>query len=480
MAQPLLNAAAMNNHHTFRKLSLSFVGAAAAFVLWGCEPGGTSTLHGRATDDVGSQQQALSAENFGGAATASSVTSVRASSLNADGTLTVIAEAKLQSDGSYDLEVPSGDKRVIVEALDASGKVRASTIASFTGSSGETVRLSPLTTETSVEAQVLVQMVAQGVSVAEANAVDVRARINASTAAAVRASSDSEAKIKALAEAVAAAERAQIRAYQENGVQTSQSALFEASVRAAVTLDSSLDAASSAEASATAYENFLTSVHAQWKEAAANERNASRGERAASAAFRATVRARLQVSGQAADPVADAAIRSASSLEARVTTSALAAALTAAGAGDATVDAAASASTQLRTSLSASTSAAASASAYAAFRTALVGNGDVSGSVLGNYLAVNVATKASVDTAVSASATAAAQLDAALNTAFAASIQASQKIDFTAFAEKISAAYKAYDAQVLAQTTALSGFGSKANVAAEVMLQAEGSLRASE
>jgi hypothetical protein len=122
----------------------------------------------------------------------------------------------------------------------------------------------------------------------------------------------------------------------------------------------------------------------------------------------------------------------------------------------------------------------ASAQAYTAYQASLVGSAGVTGSILGNYLEVNGATATSVQPAISASATAATQLDAALNSAVTTSITASNAINFDAFATSIVTALKTFDAAVQANASNLVGFGSKADVALELMTQADGSLRIAE
>ncbi len=448
-----------------------------AFAVACGNPQGGATLEGRVDDGVGSQKQGLSSTELGGSGTVSAASKVRLMRLKADGSLELVTEATVKSGGAYELSAPAGEKKLIVQSLDASGGVRASAIVEQTGAEGSKTVVAPMSTESSVEAEVLAKLVASGVSLAEANAVDLRARIDADTAAAVRASSDAAARVKALAEAVAAAQRAQLKALAEAGVNTTQSALFDAQLAAAAKLNVALDAAADAAAAQKAYDDFVAELHAQAKQTAGDVKKASRGERAASVAFRATVTARLKVSGQALDPVADAAVRHAAGLEARLSTAATEAVLTAGGAASATMTAYASASTTLVASLRASTSAAATASAYATYRASLVGSGNVTASVLGSYLEVNAATQATVETAVAATVSAQAQLDTALTAAATASVKASQAIDFDAWAAAVVGALKTFDATVQTQAAALTGFGSKADVAVELMAQANGSLR---
>ncbi|HRI53551.1 MAG TPA: hypothetical protein PLW65_25580, partial [Pseudomonadota bacterium] len=282
--------------------------------------GGTSgmaTLKGRVSDGAGSQPQSLRilSGSLGGSGSASAVVKVRVSQLNANGTLSVMAEAQVKVDGRYELAVPPGQKRLICEGLDAAGNVMVSAIVETTGSAGQTMTVTPMDTESSVEAAVLTKMAASGVAVAECNAVDLRERINQNVAVAVKAAADADAKIKALAEATAAAQRAQVMAYASVGVTTSQSALFDAQLEAAVKLNAALDASAAAATADKAYADFAADLNAMAKTLDASAKKHARAAACASVAFRATVQARLQAGGTA-DVVADAALRAAASVEA--------------------------------------------------------------------------------------------------------------------------------------------------------------------
>jgi hypothetical protein len=450
--------------------------AVLAVTALACGPqASTTNLKGRTTDDTGSQQQGLSSSELGGSGSVSATAKIRVSAIQPDGTLELIGDGAVKSDGSYDVSVAAADtEKVVVQSIDASGSVRASVIVAKSGAQGATTVVSPMTTETSVEAEVLMQLIAQGITLAEANAIDLRARIDSETAAQVKASADVSASVKALAEAIAAAQRAQLKAYAQAGVTTTQSALFEAELSAASSLDTSLDAAGDASAAQKAQDDFVAALQAKVIAAAGDAKKASHGERAASIAFRATIDARLNANAGA---VADAAARQAAGLEARRSTAAEQAALTAGSAAQSTLDAFAAAGATLQASLRASSSVTETATAYAAYRASLVGSASVSGSILGDYLGVDATTQLTVQTAVSAVASAGTTLDASLSTAASTSIKASQAIDFDAYADAVVSALQTFDQAAQAQATSLAAFGSKADVAVELMAQANGSLR---
>jgi hypothetical protein len=329
--------------------------------------------------------------------------------------------------------------------------------------------------ESSLEAEVFLQMLADGAQLAETNTVDLRARINARMAAAARqGASSAEAqrqRVKALAEAVRAAQEAEVRAYARAGVQTSQGALFTAELAAAAKLNAALDAGTAAEA---AYQAFFTELAAEAERLGAKAKEQARGERSASVAFRATVKGRL--SAQDAQPLVDAAVRNAAALEARASGAALSALVQAASATDEAARQAGQAAASLRASVGASASASAVAQAFASFSASVATNTNVQATVLGAYLGVNATNQTAVSASIQATAAAAASLDVALDAAADVAVSASQT-NVTALAAGIADAYAAYDSAVLAQAGALSAFGTKAAPAVEVLVLAEGSFR---
>ncbi|WP_158501551.1 hypothetical protein [Vitiosangium sp. GDMCC 1.1324] len=439
----------------------------------GC--GNTVQVKGRVTDADGTQPQALisGATTFGGSGTVAATSQVRASTVGQDGKLTVVAEGKLDAKGSYTLDVPAGEERLVLEAVDASGKVVASALLEATAE-GQDAVAPPMDGESSLEADVFLQMAADA-RAEMVDMVDVRARITANMATAARqGASTSEAfrsRVKALADAIRAAQQAELEMYAKAGVQTSQSALFEAELSAAAALNVALDAGTSAE---QAYDKFHADLQAAAERLGAKVEQQAQSERAASASFRATVKARL--SAEDAKPLADAALRASAGIEARASGAALSAILAAANAADDVKQQAVTASTTLRTQVRASTSAAMAAQAFASFGANVTGSADLQASVLGRYLGVNVANQLVVSGAVQATVTAAATLEATLDAAASAAVS-SNAVDVTLLATKTAEAYQAYATAVRAQATALAVFGAKASPAVEVLVVAEGSFQ---
>ena len=470
----------MNSYLRSTKLFLFSTLLATALECGGGSTSGMATLKGRVSDGAGSQPQTLrilSGGSLGGSGSASAAVKVRVSAIKADGTLSVMAEAQVKVDGRYEIAVPAGQKRLICESLDASGNVVASAIVESTGSAGQTVTVTPLDTESSVEAAVLTKMAASGVALAECNAIDLRERINLNVAVAVKAAADAEAKIKALAEATAAAQRAKVMAYASAGVNTSQSALFDAQLAAALKLNAALDASASVTTADKAYADFDADLNAMVKTLDASDKKHARAEACASVAFRATVQARLQAGGTV-DVVADAAVRSAAALEARAAATAVEAILAAGSAASTAISAQATADAMLRAQIAAATSANASAMAFATWNTSVTGGGSVSGSVVGNLLGVNLLTATTAQVAVTAIGTAATVLDTALNTVVKTTLTATGAIDLNALAQSIVTAYATFQSTIDATVPALSlAFGAKAQVGVDVMATTSGSFR---
>jgi hypothetical protein len=452
--------------------------AVATLVLAACGGSDTVEVRGKVSDQEGTQQQRLGAfgeEGLGGTGTVSAASMVRASTVGPGGQLTLVGEAEVSAQGSYTLEVPAKEQRLVIQAVDSSGTVVASTLLDASGEAGSEAVAPPMDSESSLEAEVFVQMVADGAQVAETNTVDMRARINAKMAAAARQGATTrdavKTRVKALAEAVRAAQETEIRAYAKAGVNTSQSALFQAELAASAKLNAALDAGTSIEA---AYETFYTELAAAAESVGAKAEEQARAESSASVSFRATVKARL--STQDTQPLVDASLRAAAAAEARTSGAALTAILRAAAATDEASQQAGTAATSLRANVSAAATASAAAQAYATFSASVATSADVRTTVLGSYLGVNATNQLAVSTAVQATATAAATLDTALNAAVNAAVTGTQT-DATRLATGVADAYATYATAVEAQATTLAAFGTKAAPAVDVLLIAQGSFR---
>jgi plastocyanin len=446
------------------------VGVVVAFALSGCKDiemchGNqdciNAVLQGWVRDYTGYQPQS----EFGGSGTAAATAKVQVAVPQADGTVQVIATGTVAAGGRFSVSTTPGQK-YIVQAIDAQGGVRAAGIVAATTTGAGTTTMAPLDGESSVEAHVLLHMLAAGVPLADVDVIDLRARVNANVAAAVQASTgDASAALRGLGESIAAAQRTEVHAFVDLGVHVTADQMFQAKLAAAAKLDVALDGGAQADA----YASFFADVDAALAGLGIDAKTEARGESCASAAMRATINARLSVS----PTVAASARLAAASLEARTSAAATQAILHAGAAAQAVSDSATAAGTKLRADLTAAADFTAATAAYTAFATSIDGGADVSTSVLGQYLAVDVTTKTTAQGAVDVATNASATLDTTLNTVVAAG----GSVDFDAVASAVVTAYDTFASTVGAQTTALATFGAKAQPTVDVLIVAQGAFR---
>ncbi|NPC45969.1 hypothetical protein HPC50_02650 [Corallococcus exiguus] len=448
------------------------LGALVCWMLAACGGDDKVKVRGHVTNGGGQQSQGLTdgAPALAGDGTVAAATTVRISRVVASGDLTTLAEADVAADGSYTLELDDAGQRLIIEAVSASAAtVGSAVLDSTTPQSGQEVRTAPpITSESSLEAEVFVQMVRDGDSPAGVDTVDLRARLNSEQAAAVRGQLKATAaeSVEALSAAVRAAQATRIKAYARAGVTVTQEQLFSASLDASAQLDAALDAGG--QSAAGAYDTFFAAVRAATPQA--NDAQDQQAEREASVSYRIAVDARL--SSGAGIAVADASVRAAAALEARATEAAVKALLQGASATDLTLQQANTAATSLRANLSSATSAGAAATAWANYNTQLATGG--SATVMGAQLGVTSSNQLAFDSAVHAGAQARATLEATLGTV----LEQSGKASATALADAVVNAFVTYDAAVRGGATApLVAFGPKATTGVELLIISEGSFR---
>jgi hypothetical protein len=451
----------------------ALLGSLVALMLTACGED-TVEVKGRVTNAAGQQQQGLGegAPALGGEGTVAAASKVQASSVGSGGQLSVLADAEVGANGSYTLELPPGSERVVLEAVDSSGKVVASALLDATVEGEDTRTAPPMGSESSLEAEVFVRMVKDGASVESVDTVDLRSRINTELAQSVVAESDADAQksVGALAAAVRAAQEAEVKAYAQAGFTTSQEALFHASLEASAALDAALDAGT--KSAKDAYAEFYAALRAATPEV--DEKEEAEAERAASASFRITVDGRLSTGSSAG--TADAAVRSAASLEAYAAEAAVEAILRGANAADTTLAKARAAASALHANLTSATNASAAAQAWAAYSVSLASSSNVSASIVGTQLGVNATNQAALQGSIDASARASATLNTSLGLALEL-VSVTGTINTTAVAEQVVKSFSTYNAAVRAQAQALSAFGANAAPAVELLLIAEGSFQ---
>lgn len=463
---------------TWRCLAVGVLALTLSACGGGGGGGGATTLRGKITDSSGSQSQSrgMQLEKLGGSGTVTATARVQVMTVNSNGLLTSVGETTVAAGGTYSVQVSANQTRLVVQSISGTGQVLAQAIVDSSGSAGETRTAPPMDSETSLEAEVLIEMVKSGVNIAQVNTIDLRARINEDMAAEARSAAaggaDVTGHIRALAQATAAAQRARIEWYSRNGVNTTQEALFQAQLSAASDLNVALDAEGDAE---RAYNEFHAALSRAETAAGVNARLRAEGENNSSAAFRATVQARL--TGPGAPALLDVSLRSAASLEARASTAAVETMLTAASAAQAVQTSAAAAGARLRADIAAATSARQAAMAFSTYQVSISGGASVEGSVLGNFLAVNTATAATAQASVNAATTASAQLATAMSSSLAVAIGTGATVNVNAVAEAAARSYASYRSAVAAQASALAVFGTRAAPAVDLLVVAHGSFR---
>jgi hypothetical protein len=142
----------------------------------------TAEIRGRLVNGTGPDSR-----GFGGATATPSIVSVAAQAILGDGATVTLATAPPGANGGFSIHLPAHDGPSIVSGLDASGNVVARAILEDPLVPGATALVQPLTTQSSVEAAVLLDMVASQETVSAVDLVGLRARIDAATAGVVQA-----------------------------------------------------------------------------------------------------------------------------------------------------------------------------------------------------------------------------------------------------------------------------------------------------
>lgn len=382
---------------------------------------------------------------------------------------TLVGAGGVEADGTFAVDVVSGHQRVLIHALAQGGERVASAILETTGGTGARTVCTPLDRESTVEADVFAEMVARAGIPDALDPIDLRSRLDASTAAAVDASTDRAVTIAILAEAMLTAQATEIEAWSARGVEVTQQALFEAELGASLALSAALDAGEDA-----------TSAHAEFRAGlqAAAEAVAgaapSQGEVASQvgAALRAVVELHAD-----ATTAAEAVAHAAAVHEARLQRAAVSALAEGHGATGAALASAHDAGAVLVSDCEDATSPAEIEAAYATFEASLVGSSGIQGSVTDQLAGLELVEEIALDVALGLSTIAAAELDAAI----AAEVAAAGEVDPQALALAIVQAYAAFhgtaQAEVALALQALSP--AEIELCAGLVTSAVGSLRGS-
>jgi hypothetical protein len=390
--------------------------------------------------------------DYGGSGAVKSSVKVSALTIGADGSVKSIAESAVSADGSYELDVPIHAGPTLVQALDAKGAVVVSAILEDALVAGKAVKVQPLTTESSVEAAALLDLVKSGTALADVDLVALRARIDAATARlvhdhAVAQMVEATADVHALGVAALTAQMSEQAALKAALVDATAYATAE--LAAADALTAALDASATDDATTKANADFTAAF------AALDGQFGLDATAVASAATNASASAQAAIAASSSSvELMNAFNHAQAMIESVATTAALTAAFTKAAASADVMTQLQTANTTLLAQISAATDAAMLASAFEAWRVTVRGTAAGTGGLLANLLGATETAAASYPTTV----TALMALDVSLQTALAASAAASEDkagaVDPTKLAGLVAQAYATFDAGVQAAVTA--------------------------
>jgi hypothetical protein len=403
-------------------------------------PGSHVVITGIITDLGGG----LPGLGLGGDGMLANAKAVRLSQLSPSGELKLLVDAKIDASGNFSAQVPLNIGLIVAQVLDVSGKLLGSVIVGGSGSvAGNIVVAAPITTETSIEAQVLLgacacqpghhgQLGALGLSLDVAALVD--AKLVAAVLAAVKAGIDVDVLVKALAVATVGAARARVQALVDAGVTIDIDAFVKAKLAAIQRLNVGLTGALAGQVSLVQVTSqLLADLDAALGVAAKLSANVRvRAQVAANLAFSATLAASLRGVVHA-NAIVFAAIHAAAKIEAQIAAVAVVDILKLAGATQTAIDVAVAASAKLKVDVDAAVDVRALTQARLDFLAVLSGGAQGRGGLLGDLLVqttgnVQVLVASVLDTVAKLSA----DLDAKLKVQSAAIIGADVCVDLAA------------------------------------------------
>lgn len=213
-----------------RSLLLSSLGLGLSLSLLGCDPGAggpqpgpgtdTASLEGRVTDESGvsgaPDDTGSALTGFAGRGTVAAAAQVQVVAVEPDGQLTVLASTQVAADGAYAVTVPTHDGVLVVQALDANANVIGRALVSRPPMDGQRRQVQPITSESSLEVQVLLQLAVNGHAPREVDLTMLRVFVDERAAIIVRSRGnldEARVQVNALASAVWAAQTSQREAW---------------------------------------------------------------------------------------------------------------------------------------------------------------------------------------------------------------------------------------------------------------------------
>jgi len=319
----------------------------------------------------------------------------------------VVGEGDIDASGRYIADVAADMENLVVRAYDTSGSVTGEVLVGASGAAESTTTAAPMTSETSVEAEVYVaaHADASGATVAMA---DLRGRLDAEVAAAVDAAAEREQEVEALAQGILAAQAAEARALAEFGGEAGSD--FEPATAVSVQMMAEVDAALDSGLSAEEADRWFIEL----EEDAAEAQGIGLGvlaeaEASAGIAFRMTLDG-LAEGGSAAEETAEEGARRSGELEARLAAEVSVWTATSAELSSDAIDLTEDAANELEAEAQAAAERDAAAEVWADFEARIVG--DVEGGLTDTSVILQMMTDAD--------ATVAAEISAAVEASLAA------------------------------------------------------------
>ncbi len=217
-----------------RSLLISGLGLGLSLSLLGCDPGeggaplpgdtDSAALEGRVTDESGVSGEADDTGDaltgFAGRGTVAAAVKVEVAAVEPNGALTVLASANVSADGTYVVSSPAHTGVLLVQTLNAQGVVTGRALLSRAPVAGQRRQVQPITSESSLEASVLLELAASGHPPREVDVTMLRVLVDERAAIVVRSQQSAEAakrQVNALATAVWAAQSSQREAWARAG-----------------------------------------------------------------------------------------------------------------------------------------------------------------------------------------------------------------------------------------------------------------------
>lgn len=181
---------------------------------------------------------------------ASSATEVRTFLVDSDGSMTEDSWADVNLDGSFTVEVSaeSDTDQALVQAIDGNGEILGSVLVeSYDRSEDATTVVTPIDTESMVETELWLELVARSGDSTQVLYSDIRGRVDADVAAALDSADDGSTEMEEYATALHAALLAESEAMAERGHDASLSMMQQTELDASLELTGKLHEIASSE-----------------------------------------------------------------------------------------------------------------------------------------------------------------------------------------------------------------------------------------